>query len=47
MNPLMRRRIVGFNQDEEAHWVAELECGHQQLCSASTAVDQPAVGNHG
>lgn len=26
----MQRRIVGFRQDEEAHWVAELECGHAQ-----------------
>ncbi|TAJ55355.1 MAG: DUF3565 domain-containing protein [Nevskiaceae bacterium] len=25
-----RRRIVGFHQDEERHWVAELECGHDQ-----------------
>jgi hypothetical protein len=24
------RRIVGFHQDEEQHWVAELECGHDQ-----------------
>jgi hypothetical protein len=24
------RRIVGFHQDEEGHWVAELECGHRQ-----------------
>ena len=24
------RRIVGFHQDEEHHWVAELECGHTQ-----------------
>lgn len=24
------RRIVGFRQDEESHWVAELECGHTQ-----------------
>jgi hypothetical protein len=24
------RRIVGFHQDEEHHWVAELECGHSQ-----------------
>ena len=22
------RRIVGFHQDEEGQWVAELECGH-------------------
>jgi hypothetical protein len=24
------RRIVGFHQDDEGHWVAELECGHTQ-----------------
>ncbi len=26
----MNKRIVGFHQDEEQHWVAELECGHDQ-----------------
>ena len=26
----MNRRIIGFHQDDEGHWVAELECGHQQ-----------------
>lgn len=26
----MQRRIIGFHQDEEAYWVAELECGHNQ-----------------
>ena len=26
----MNRRIVGFHQDEEEHWVAELECGHNR-----------------
>jgi Protein of unknown function (DUF3565) len=26
----MQRRIAGFHQDEERHWVAELECGHTQ-----------------
>jgi hypothetical protein len=26
----MERRIVGFHEDEEGHWVAELECGHGQ-----------------
>jgi len=26
----MDRRIVGFRQDDERHWVAELECGHSQ-----------------
>jgi hypothetical protein len=24
------RRIVGFHQDEEGHWVADLECSHTQ-----------------
>ena len=24
------RRITGFHQDADGHWVAELECGHQQ-----------------
>ena len=24
------RRIVSFRQDEEGHWVADLECGHAQ-----------------
>lgn len=24
------RRIVGFHQDEEGDWVADLECGHGQ-----------------
>ena len=24
------RRIAGFHQDEENHWVADLECGHSQ-----------------
>jgi hypothetical protein len=26
----MDRRIVGFHQDEENFWIAELECGHNQ-----------------
>jgi hypothetical protein len=26
----MERRITSFTQDEEGHWVAELECGHRQ-----------------
>jgi hypothetical protein len=26
----MERSIVGFHQDSEKHWVAELECGHFQ-----------------
>lgn len=26
----MQRKIVGFHQDEESHWVAELDCGHTQ-----------------
>ena len=28
--PPMDKRIVGFHQDDEQHWVAELECGHSQ-----------------
>jgi hypothetical protein len=24
----MQRRIVGFHQDEDNNWVADLECGH-------------------
>ena len=26
----MDRRIVGFHPDAEGHWVAELDCGHNQ-----------------
>lgn len=26
----MERRIAGYHQDEEGHWVADLECGHTQ-----------------
>lgn len=26
----VRRKIIGFHQDEQGDWVAELECGHQQ-----------------
>lgn len=26
----MNRRITGFHQDDEQHWVAELDCGHNQ-----------------
>lgn len=28
--PSLPRRIVGFHQDAEQHWVADLECGHTQ-----------------
>lgn len=28
--PSIPRRIVGYHQDVESHWVAELECGHGQ-----------------
>lgn len=24
------RRIVGYHRDAEEHWVAQLECGHNQ-----------------
>jgi hypothetical protein len=26
----VERRITDFHQDEEGHWVADLECGHGQ-----------------
>ena len=26
----MQQAIIGFHQDEEHHWVAELACGHNQ-----------------
>lgn len=26
----MQQKIVGFYQDEEGHWVADLACGHSQ-----------------
>ena len=26
----MERRITGFHRDDEQHWVAELDCGHNQ-----------------
>lgn len=26
----MKQKIVGFHQDDEGHWVAELACGHSQ-----------------
>ena len=26
----MERRVTGFHQDGEGHWVAELDCGHNQ-----------------
>ncbi len=26
----MKRRIVGFHQDENEDWIADLECGHTQ-----------------
>jgi hypothetical protein len=26
----VKRRIIGFHQDEDGHWVAELDCGHNQ-----------------
>jgi hypothetical protein len=30
MTVATERRITGFRQDQEGHWVAELECGHGQ-----------------
>jgi hypothetical protein len=28
--PGIRSRVVAFHQDDEGHWVADLECGHAQ-----------------
>lgn len=28
--PDRRPRLLGFHQDEDGHWVAELSCGHTQ-----------------
>ena len=25
-----QRAIIGFHEDDEGHWVADLECGHAQ-----------------
>jgi hypothetical protein len=30
VGPAVRRQIIGFHQDDERHWVADLECGHTQ-----------------
>jgi len=30
MKPGVKQKIIGFHQDEEFHWVADLECGHTQ-----------------
>jgi hypothetical protein len=30
MNGGVDRKIIGFHQDEEGYWVADLECGHTQ-----------------
>lgn len=27
---MAERQIVGFHQDDEQHWVADLDCGHSQ-----------------
>ncbi|MFV0297955.1 MAG: DUF3565 domain-containing protein [Hyphomicrobiaceae bacterium] len=26
----MERTIIGFRQDDEGYWIAELDCGHSQ-----------------
>jgi len=26
----VKRRVVGFHEDDEGQWVADLECGHTQ-----------------
>ena len=27
---MAQRSITGYHQDEEGHWVAQLDCGHNQ-----------------
>lgn len=27
---MAKRTIIGFRQDDEGHWIAELSCGHRQ-----------------
>lgn len=27
---MIERRIRGFHQDDEGHWIADLECGHSR-----------------
>ena len=40
----MKQPIVGFHQDEEGHWVAELACGHtQHVRHAPPLVSRPWV----
>lgn len=42
--PGVPRRIVGFHQDEERHWVADLECGHgQHVRHEPPMIDRPWV----
>lgn len=36
--------IIGFHQDEEGHWVAELACGHNQHVRHDLAVATTALG---
>jgi hypothetical protein len=40
----MKRKIVDFHTDAEGHWVAELECGHDQhVRRAPPIVERPWV----
>ena len=40
----MKQKIVGFQQDDEGHWVAELACGHSQhVRHAPPLVSRPWV----
>ena len=27
---MLKARIVGFHKDDDGHWVAELDCGHNR-----------------
>jgi hypothetical protein len=38
----VKQSITGYHKDEEDHWVAELECGHNQ----HVRHDPPLVNRH-
>jgi hypothetical protein len=40
----MKQRIVGYHVDAEGHWIAKLECGHQQhVRHAPPFIERPWV----
>ncbi len=40
----MKRRIIGFHQDERGDWIADLDCGHtQQIRHRPPWINRPWV----